>query len=130
MPQLLERGQPLQDIQEVPAHAAELVELALGQAFGRTADEDHEKRHQWRCKQQYQAGDRVGRQNDDQDGQRRHEQCRRIEEPEDGPVVVGLGDAHELAERLTDGGLEVDSVEPAASAFTGVVVGEILGLSA
>ena len=35
-------------------------------------------------------------------------------------------DAGELAERLTDSGLEVDTVEPVAAEFSGVVVGEIL----
>jgi phenylalanyl-tRNA synthetase beta chain len=35
-------------------------------------------------------------------------------------------DAHELAERLTDSGLEVDCVEPVAAPFTGVRVAEVV----
>jgi phenylalanyl-tRNA synthetase beta chain len=35
-------------------------------------------------------------------------------------------EAHDLAERLTDSGLEVDTVQPVAAEFSGVVVGEIL----
>ena len=45
LPQLFERGQALQDIEKGAAHAAELVELALGQPLGRTADEDHKEGH-------------------------------------------------------------------------------------
>jgi phenylalanyl-tRNA synthetase beta chain len=37
------------------------------------------------------------------------------------------GDTTALAERLTMAGLEVDGIEPAAPAFDGVVVGEIVG---
>ena len=37
--------------------------------------------------------------------------------------------AQELARRLTDSGFEVESIEPAAPAFTGVVVAEIISIS-
>ena len=36
----------------------------------------------------------------------------------------------ELADQLSMAGLEVDSVEPVAPAFTGVVVGEVLSIEA
>ena len=42
-------------------------------------------------------------------------------------VDSGL-DASELASRLTMSGLEVESVEPAAGDFQGVVVGEVLSV--
>ena len=40
--------------------------------------------------------------------------------------VPGAPDAHTLAEQLTAAGLEVDTVTPVASRFSGVVVGEIV----
>ena len=37
-------------------------------------------------------------------------------------------DTHELADALTFAGIEVEEIEPAAPAFDGVVVGEVLSV--
>ena len=65
----LERGQALDDVEEVRAHARELFPLALITCLGPRADQDHEQRDQRRREQQHQPGEPVHRHHGGEDGQ-------------------------------------------------------------
>ena len=82
----LQRGQALQDVEEVGAQAAEGLPLLAGQGVGQAADQDHEEGEKGGGEEQDDAGERIAREDEGQDGERDQDGQRQM-----GQILAEVG---------------------------------------